>query len=110
MNELQGNLKALNDLIEEYLESSPSLPHDDRKTILQINFEADELKTILFEAEFYSEKVVKEARKTVLTGKKTSECKEESELVKKALAEYEERAPKLFADFKQHIKRTSQIY
>ena len=55
LNELQGNLKAINDLIEEYLESSPSLPHEDRKAILAINFEADELKINLFEAGFYSE-------------------------------------------------------
>lgn len=110
LNEIQGNLKALNDLIEEYLESSPSLPQEDRKTILQINFEADELKIILFEAGFYSEKVVKEARQSVLTGKKTKECNKEAEITKKNIAEYEQRAPKLFTDFKNHIKKTSKIY
>ena len=110
LNEIQGNLKSLNDLIEEYLESSPSLPHEDRKTILQINFEADELKTTLFEAGFYSEKVVKEIRQSVLTGKKANECNKEAELVKKNITEYEERILKLFINLKEHIKKTSKIY
>ena len=110
LNELQVNLKAINDLIEEYLESSPSLPSEDRKVILNINFEADELKIILMEAGFYSEKVVKEIRQSVLTEKKGNECNKEAEIVKKNIEEYEQRAPKLFTDFKNHIKKTSKIY
>ena len=110
LSELYSNLKALNSLIENYLESSPSLPHEDREKILSINFEADELKTILIEAGFYSEKLVKEVRQSVLSNKKTKKCEEEADQIKKLIKEYEKRAPKLFTDFKKHINKISKLY
>ncbi len=108
------NLKKLNELIEDYLESSPSLLHEDRKLILSVNFEADELKTMLYEASFYSEQIVKKVRKAVLTNSKKIEGEkknqQQAKKIKDIIDEYEKRAPKLFTDFKKHIKKMRQIY
>ena len=114
IEQTQENLKKLNELIEDYLESSPSLLHEDRKLILSVNFEADELKTMLYEAAFYSEQIVKRVRKSVLTKSKKIEAdkknQQQAKKIKEIIEEYEKRAPKLFTDFKKHIKRMRQIY
>ena len=112
LQELEDNLKKLNDLIEDYLESSPSLLHEDRKLILSVNFEADELKTLLYEAGFYSEKIVKNIRIAVLNNQKTikKENQEEAELIRKIIKEYNQRAPEIFANLRKHIKKMRKIY
>jgi len=112
LQELEDNLKKINDLVEDYLESSPSLLHEDRKLILSVNFEADELKTMLYEASFYSEQIVKNIRNAVLNNKKevNKENQKQAEIVKKIIKEYEKRAPELFSNLRKHIKKMRKIY
>ena len=112
LQELEDNLKKINDLIEDYLESSPSLLHEDRKLILSVNFEADELKTMLYEAGFYSEQIVKNVRTAVLQNKKEikKENTKQAEAIKKVIKEYEQRAPALFENLRKHIKKMRKIY
>jgi|GEM_PF-4940773 len=112
LQELEDNLKKINELIEDYLESSPSLLHEDRKLILTVNFEADELKTMLYEASFYSEQIIKNIRNAVLNNKKTikKENQKEADIIKKILKEYNQRAPEIFANLRKHIKKMRKIY